>query len=115
MRPSTTSCTIRSWIVAVILFALCLVMSSIATAQVHGYDPGLGTLPEAQGWPRDGNGAPPEPVVVGGVLMQGPTGLEERQRWSQVSPTAFDFTTGFTLDFDLKVVSSGFVTTGANQ
>lgn len=39
---------------------------------IYQYDPGLGTLPEAQGFTRIQDAPRPEPIVAGGVLHQFP-------------------------------------------
>jgi hypothetical protein len=81
----------------------------------HGYFPALGTMPEEQGWTRNGNGDPPDPTLVDGLFYQGPTGIGNRQHWDQISPIAFDFTTGFSVEFDARVISSGFTLLDGNK
>src|ERR1051325_2002335 len=76
------------------------------------YDPALRTLPEAQGFVLvTNNGIASTPTVSGGVLIQNTaSNIQARQYWysSQAQNlTSFNFSSGFTLEFNLKVITSG--------
>lgn len=90
-------------------------------AAVYLYDPGLGTLPEDQGFTRfDNFGTEPEPIVSGSLLHQfssgaGPTG--GAQYWTRNSEVLDFATTSYALEADLLVHSSNYdlVSTFPNQ
>ncbi len=91
---------------AAVTFAMAGIQPAHATAVT--YNPGLGTLPEAQGFTRVGS-TPPEPVVTGGVLHQFPILADDSQFWySNTIPT--NFTTGaYELTASLRVISSNHI------
>jgi|GEM_PF-4405174 len=90
-------------------------------AGIYLYDPGLGTLPEEQGFTRfDNFGTEPEPIVSGGLLHQfssgaGPSG--GAQYWTMNSAPLDFVTTPYALEADLLVLSSNYdpVSTFPNQ
>ncbi len=84
-------------------------LTAAAGAATVGYDPSLGSLPEAQGWGYHQDGAPVAvPAVVSGVLQQGPTDFSGHQYWDMAN-THFDFTAGtVTVDARLHILASTF-------
>jgi hypothetical protein len=72
------------------------------------YDPSLGTLPEAQGFTRMDNGGSADPTVTNGMLNQGATAYFGYQYWYSDSPVPIDFSNGFTLQANLKVLQSSY-------
>ncbi|MBN1345349.1 MAG: hypothetical protein JXQ73_21835 [Phycisphaerae bacterium] len=77
---------------------------------VRRYDAGLGSLPDAQGWPLyDTDPAQPECFLDAGALHQGPTSASGNQAWLR-SDLPFSFSTGdFVLEATVKVVQSTVV------
>lgn len=85
-----------------------LALSHIAMAQVEfGYDPTLGTLPEAQCWTAVAEPGNPAPRVIGGVLVQGPTAAGPDQYWSR-GDGSISFDSGFALETRIRVVFSDY-------
>ena len=73
------------------------------------YDPGLGSLPQAQGYTYgDYDALAPAPAVAQGILKQGPTSPDGMQYWIRADH-AFAFAAPFVLEADLRVVSSQYV------
>lgn len=79
-----------------------------ANATAVTYNPGLGTLPDAQGFTSVGI-ASPVPIVSSGVLHQFPVLVDDSQNWySKAIPT--NFTTGaYELTASLRVISSNYI------
>ncbi|MBS0195944.1 MAG: hypothetical protein JSR77_04225 [Planctomycetes bacterium] len=78
-------------------------------AQVEfGYDPTLGTLPEAQCWTAVAEPGNPAPRVIGGALVQGPTAAGPDQYWIR-GDASISFDSGFTLETRIRVVSSDYL------
>lgn len=90
--------------VAVSWASLCIAQAATLT-----YNPGLGTLPDAQGWSkREGGPIQPAPTVSGGVLHQGPTDAGGHQYWDYTA-VSYDFAAStVTVDLRLHIVSSSF-------
>jgi hypothetical protein len=90
--------------------AACVLLSHLATAQtLLTYDLGLGTLPDAQRFTRIDNGIAPNPTVSGGVLHQNTSGNNAAQQlWFNGTACAFDFSAGFTMEANLKIISSSY-------
>ena len=90
---------------------LAAALAMVVPAQAQSwtsYDPGLGTLPEAQGWTFVENDGPPSPVVEDGVLKQGPTGSgcsSNYEYWHR-DDAPIDFDATVTLEVNLRVISS---------
>jgi hypothetical protein len=89
--------------------ALALTLLAGAAQATTLYDPGLGTLPTAQGWLALGIGSAPAQSAAGGVLHTDTlTDNTVAQFVNYRSPPAavpLDTVTGFTLSFDLKVLA----------
>ena len=82
-------------------------------AERKTYDPGLGTLPEAQGFAAYDTG---EPVctIQGGAMHQGLTSWNGQQWWqSQTIP--MDFDVGAVMEADLKIISSTYSTSSGYE
>lgn len=72
------------------------------------YDPGLGTLPQAQSFVLVETGSlSPPPSISGGTLNQGLTAFAGEQYW-QRGDMAFNFDSGFTIEGTLRVLSSTY-------
>lgn len=94
-----------SWIA---ILAASLAAPAARAAVVVTYDAALGTLPEAQGYAFvDLTLGTPAPAVSGGILSQGPVSATALQYWRRTDLPA-EFTEGFTLEADLRVVSSDY-------
>lgn len=95
-----------------LILSLTVALAAGAT-QAHAgtiaYDPGLDTLPDAQGWTRfEGGPTQPGPSVTSGVLHQGPTDVSGYQYW-QSTAASFDFTTSaVVVDFRMQVIESSY-------
>jgi hypothetical protein len=89
--------------------ALALTLTSGAAQAVTLYDPGLGTLPPAQGWTPLSVGSAPAQTVVSGRLrtdtLTDPTVTQFVDFRSPGALLPLDTVAGFTLAFDLKVVA----------
>jgi hypothetical protein len=74
---STPSCCMTGAVLISLMIA-----GSAGSATTVTYDPGLGSLPEAQGYTYT-NLAPgaPAPMVVAAELLQGPVPIVEQQYW----------------------------------
>ena len=94
---------------AVVGVAVSWASLGIAQAATVTYNPGLGTLPEAQGWTKyEGGAVVPAPFVSGGLLHQGPTDTGGHQYW-EYNAASYNFSTGtVTVDFRLRITSSSF-------
>lgn len=81
------------WIAAFIaIFGL---PSLTASAQnIYNYDPGLGTLPEAQGFIYSQSGSFPEPTVANGVMRQYASDGGGIQQYWQAQGQQLNFATG---------------------
>ena len=97
--------------------ALLLTLASArpARAQVVLYDGALNTDPSAQGWSYQafpGPGGETASVSVGGgattLNTTGANGIQAG--YSRIAPFVLDRTTGFTLDFDVKLLSEAHAT-----
>jgi hypothetical protein len=73
------------------------------------YDPGLGSLPDAQGYTfaNQTSGAP-FPSVAGGLLLQGPTSASDIEFWHR-EDISFAFNQGFSAEIKIQAVSSLYV------
>lgn len=89
------------------LAALALV-APLASAEAITYNPGLGTLPQAQGW--DFNGTYNAPMgVSGGVLTYGATTVGGTTYWGFEPLDSLNFsTTTATIEAELKLSGSDF-------
>lgn len=96
----------RSTIVAILAVVFC--MAGPATAQTtYAYNPGLGTLPSAQGFSYSDESVTTPASVSGGVLHQGPNTPASHEFWTTATDT-FSYDQGFELTLNLKVLSSGY-------
>jgi len=70
------------------------------------YDPGLNTLPSAQGWTTAGSGTGSgSQTLAGGVLVFDSTGISDAYGNGRVSPVPLDTHTGFRLSWDMRLRS----------
>lgn len=95
---------------SVILLVLLLMgwSKTCSYAAIVTYDPGLNSLPQAQGFTLiEDPPASPTPSVGGGFLNQGQTTLSGDQFFER-SDVPFNFDSGFTLAVTLKVASSTY-------
>ncbi|MCC6323157.1 MAG: hypothetical protein IT438_17165 [Phycisphaerales bacterium] len=87
------------------------VLPTLTPVFTGSYSPELGTLPEAQGWPRFQQ-ASPEPSVASGLLSIGPTTSGGYQYWKRNDLVAnFASSAGLVAEFSCQILSS---TTVAN-
>lgn len=101
------------------LYASMSVVTIAATSASYAntivYNPSLGTLPQAQGFTLQNDPpASPDPTVSAGILHQGPTALNGYQFWTNTS-VPLDFAAGFTIEANLKVLSSNYYTNVFNE
>lgn len=88
--------------------ALAGLMTMPALGTTIAYDPALGSLPEAQGFSYvDLAPSASAPAVVGGVLRPGAVTTAELRYWIR-EDLLFAFDQGFTLDFELRAISSEY-------
>lgn len=83
-------------------------IASLASAEAITYNPGLGTLPQAQGW--EFNGTYNAPMgVAGGILTYGATTVGGTTYWGFEPIDSLNFaTTTATVEADLKLSGSDF-------
>src|SRR5262245_56280185 len=80
-----------------------------SAVSVASYNPGLGTLPQAQGWTFAGN-ASPGLSVAGGILQYGPTTQAGTTYWNAAPPNgAVDFsTTTWSITVDVRLTNTTY-------
>lgn len=89
--------------------------ASVSSQMIYTYDPGLGTVPDAQGWTAyEGRlGAPA--TVAGGMLHTYPTQNDGVQSWLQQS-VPLDFTTNsYALEIELHILEANYIHNIANN
>ena len=88
----------------VLLIAIVMAASAAKADPVtKTYDPGLGTLPDAQGFTLYDDGTSPHYTIAGSALHQGPTGVYQ---WVQATDVPIDFDNGFSMTATLNTLAS---------
>lgn len=85
--------------------AAILLCAAHAAGAAPLYDPGLGTLPSAQGWTTNGVGPYTESVGAGHYAFETLAANATRAGSARPNNASLDTLAGFTLDFNLRVVS----------
>ena len=97
----------RSIVLILLLASLLVPASARADSTTRVYDPGLGTLPEAQGWDFFDEPGSATPFIDVDDLHQGPTSTPNRQSWIR-EDVHIDLDARFDLEATLRVIASGY-------
>lgn len=100
------------WMAAATLGAVLCGVRPAAAQTTYSYNPGLGTLPQAQGFVYADENVTTPASVSGGVLHQGPNIPASHEYWAR-QPASFSYDQGFELTLNLKVLSSGYSNSAA--
>ncbi len=94
------------------LGTLLVALASTANAQLFEYDASSNSLPEQQGWEKNGNAN--TALVLNNRLSVGPTTNTQFEYWTRPNAMIdFDSLGGVQLDFSLEVVDSDYLTLGS--